>query len=338
MTTAGVDPIFDQLKAALVPMIQAVAEAEPVDDSFLTGDLPVERQRRFSLWALERLGFEPSAWRLDDTVHPFAASASRDDIRITTRFRETDLGGVLACFHEFGHGLYERQVAEDLSRTPLASGVSAALHESQSRLWENLVGRGLHAWRFFYGRLQEELPGRLGGVSLAAFHRAINKVQPSLVRVEADEVTYNLHIILRYELERDLLAGRLHPRDLREAFDAKMQDYLGLTPPDLTHGVLQDVHWSDMGFGYFPTYALGNVMSVQLWERVNADLPDLEDGFERGDFAPLREWLGEHVHRLGRKLTPQETLERAVGAPIETGPYLGYLERKLGYLFGAAVG
>jgi carboxypeptidase Taq len=337
MTTAEVDDVFEQLKTALVPMIHAVAELEPVDDSFIQGGLPIEPQRRFSAWALERLGFEDEHWRLDDTVHPFASSTSHADIRLTTRFRETDLGGVLACFHEFGHGLYERQVAPELQRSPLASGVSAALHESQSRMWENLVGRGIACWRYMYPRLREELGDHLGSVPVEAFHRAINKVQPSYVRVEADEVTYNLHIILRFELERDLLGGRLDPRDLRDAFDAKMHDYLGLTPPDLKHGVLQDVHWSDFSFGYFPTYALGNVISVQIWERVKADVPDLEEQFERGEFRALREWTGEHVHRYGRKYTPQETVQRAAGGPIDAGPYLGYLERKLADVFGAAV-
>ncbi len=337
MKTVEVEEIFDQLKTALVPMIHAVAEADPVDDSFLQSGLPIAPQRRFSAWALDQLGFDPDYWRLDDTVHPFASSNSPFDIRLTTRFRETDLGGVLACFHEFGHGIYERQIAPELARTPLASGVSAALHESQSRMWENLVGRGIHAWRFFYPRLQEELEDNLGHVELRDFHRAINKVHPTLIRVEADEVTYNLHIILRFELERELLNGKLDPRDLSEAFNAKMQEYLGLTPPDLKHGVLQDVHWSDLSFGYFPTYALGNVISVQIWERALADVPDLNEQFERGEFGALREWTGEHVHKLGRKFTPQETVQRAAGGPIDPGPYLGYLERKLGEVFGAAV-
>jgi carboxypeptidase Taq len=215
--------------------------------------------------------------------------------------------------------------------------VSAALHESQSRMWENLVGRSLSTWKFFYPQLQQELPEQFAAVPLERFHRALNKVQPSLRRVDADEVTYCLHIILRFELEREVLYGTVEPRDLPEAFDAKMREYLGLQPPDLSHGVLQDVHWSDMGLGYFPTYALGNVVSVQLWERAIADLGDLDEQFERGEFAPLREWLGTHVHRHGRAFTPQELLQRAVGGPMDPAPYLGYLERKLGELFGAAV-
>jgi carboxypeptidase Taq len=239
--------------------------------------------------------------------------------------------------HEFGHGLYERQVDPSFTRTPLADGASMAFHESQSRMWENLVGRSLSTWTFFYPRLQQALPDSFAQVPLETFHRAINKVQPSLRRVDSDEVTYCLHIILRFELERQMLSGELALRDLPDAFDAKMREYLGLQPPNVLEGVLQDVHWSDSSFGYFPTYALGNVISVQLWERAAADLGDLDEQFERGDFAALRTWLGEHVHRHGSAFMPAELLQRITGTGLDAGPYLGYLERKLGELFGATV-
>ncbi len=337
MKTAEVDAVFDQLKAALVPMIRAVAEAVPVDDSCLRGHFARDAQRRFSLSVMERWGMDRASWRLDRTVHPFAASMSPSDIRLTTNFHEETLDGVLSCLHEFGHGIYERQIDPSYARTPLAVGVSSAFHESQSRMWENLVGRTLSTWKFFYPELQRELPEPFAQVPLETFHRALNKVQPSLRRVDSDEVTYCLHIILRFELEREMLSGRLPLRDLPEAFDAKMRDYLGLQPPTVLEGVLQDVHWSDTSFGYFPTYALGNVISVQLWERAEADLGDLDEQFERGEFAPLREWLREHVHRHGRAFTPQELLQRVVGSGLDAAPYLGYLERKLGDLFGAAV-
>jgi carboxypeptidase Taq len=202
-------------------------------------------------------------------------------------------------------------------------------------MWENLVGRNLSTWKFFYPTLQKQLPEQFGRVTLVDFHRALNKVQPSLRRVDADEMTYCLHIILRFELERDMLSGAVSLKDLPEAFDEKMRDYLGLQPPDISHGVLQDVHWSDMSFGYFPTYALGNVISVQLWEKAEGDIGELDEQFERGEFGPLREWLGEHVHRHGRAFTPQELLQRVTGSALDTSPYLGYLERKLGELFGA---
>jgi carboxypeptidase Taq len=336
LTTKDIDPVFDQLKAALPPMIHAVEDAEPVDDSCLARAFPVDAQRRFSLWLLGEWGYDPASWSLVRAVHPFQISIGPMDVRLTTRFERTGLGGVFACLHEFGHGLYERQISPSLARTPLASGVSMSLHESQSRMWENLVGRRIATWRFAYPRLQSDLT-KLVGVPLETFHRAINKVERSLVRVEADEVTYNLHIILRYELEREVLSGSLPLRDLPEAFDAKMLEYLGLTPPDVVSGVLQDLHWSDLGFGYFPTYALGNVLSVQIWERAEAELGDLDAQFERGEFAPLREWLGERLHRHGRKFTARETLELATAAQLDPAPYIGYLGRKLEDLFGAVV-
>ena len=337
MTTLEVEVIFDRLKAALVPMVRAAADAPPVDDSCLRGRFPRDAQRRFSLAVLGRWGMDRAAWRLDRTVHPFAMSMCSSDIRLTTNFHEDSLHGVLSCLHEFGHGLYERQIEPRFDRTPLGHGASHALHESQSRMWENLVGRSLSTWRFFYPQLQQEFPEQFAAVPLEQFHRALNKVQPSLRRVDADEVTYCLHIILRFELERDVLRGNVELRDLPEAFDAKMREYFDLQPPDLSRGVLQDVHWSDLSFGYFPTYALGNVISVQLWERALGDLGDLDEQFERGEFAPLREWLGTQVHRYGRMLTPQELLQRTVGGGMDPAPYLGYLERKLGELFGAAV-
>ena len=318
-------------------MIRAVAETEPIDDSCLHGRFPRASQRRFALSVLERWGMDRAAWRLDKTVHPFATSFAPTDIRLTTNFHEDSLHGILSCLHEFGHGIYERQVDPVFTRTPLAEGVSSAFHESQSRMWENLVGRSLSTWAFFYPRLQEEFPEQFAGVPLETFHRALNKVQPSYRRVDADEVTYCLHIILRFELERAMLAGEVSLRDLPDAFDAKMREYLGLQPPDVVLGVLQDVHWSDMSMGYFPTYALGNVVSVQLWERATADLGDLDEQFERGEFAPLREWLRENVHTHGRSFTPQELLQRAAGSSMDPAPYLRYLERKLGDLVGAAV-
>jgi carboxypeptidase Taq len=337
MKTTDVDPVFARLKPALVQMVAAVRDVEPVDDSCLRGDFPIDAQRAFSLWVLESWGYDPTSWRLDPTVHPFATSTSTQDIRLTTRFHEDHLSGVMACLHEFGHGLYEHQVSCSLERTPLCSGVSSSLHESQSRMWENLVGRNLATWRWAYGGLQEHFPEQLGNVSLETFHRALNKVKPSLIRVEADEVTYSLHIILRYELEREVLAGTLALKDLPAAFDARMRDYIGLEPPDVVRGVLQDAHWSDLGFGYFPTYALGNVISVQIWERARRDTGELEPQFEHGEFGALREWLGEHLHRYGRKFTASQTIELAAGSPIDPEPYIEYLERKLTTLFGATV-
>ncbi|HZT52864.1 MAG TPA: carboxypeptidase M32, partial [Gaiellaceae bacterium] len=204
------------------------------------------------------------------------------------------------------------------------------IHESQSRLWENLVGRSLPFWRFFYPRLQERFPAALGRIERERFLAAINKVQPSLIRIHADEVTYGLHVMLRFELEQDIVNGRVELRDLPEIWNQKMWDYLGVEVPDDAHGVLQDMHWASGLIGYFATYLLGTVMSVQIWEAAAADIGDLDERIEAGDFAPLREWLGEHVHAHGRKFTPQETLRRATGSTIDAKPYLAYLRRKYG--------
>jgi carboxypeptidase Taq len=226
-------------------------------------------------------------------------------------------------------------VARELERTPLGTGVSLGLHESQSRMWENLVGRGMPFWRFFYGRMQEAFRRQLLHVDIERWYRAINRVVPSLIRIHSDEVTYNMHIILRFELEQDIVNGRVELRSLPDEWDRRMDEYLGIDVPTVSQGVLQDVHWSGGSIGYFPTYALGNVISLQIWERLRADIPDLDEQFERGEFAALREWLGEHLHRYGRKFTPRETLEKVVGGPIDAGPYLRYLNEK--HLAGAPV-
>ncbi|HEY7729832.1 MAG TPA: carboxypeptidase M32, partial [Gaiellaceae bacterium] len=224
-------------------------------------------------------------------------------------------------------------VADSLERTPLGAGCSSALHESQSRLWENVVGRSLPFWRWFYPRVQQAFPDVLGDVELERFHRAVNRVRRSYIRVDADEATYGLHIILRFELEQELLAGTLSPADLPEAWNARFKEYIGIDVPEDRLGVLQDVHWSGGSFGYFPTYQLGNVVSVQIWEQATAALPDLDERIERGEFGALGDWLQENLYRHGRKFTPSEMLDRVVGGPIDPEPYIRYLESK----FGSAV-
>jgi carboxypeptidase Taq len=335
LTTAETERVLEHLKRELVPLVTAAREAAA--DEALQGPFPVERQAAFTGALLERLGFDERSWRLDRSQHPFTAGLSIADIRLTTRFDERSLSGVFAAMHEFGHGIYERQFAPALAHTPLASGASAALHESQSRTWENLVGRGRAFWTYAYDDLRAALPDALGDVDLDRFYRAINRIRPSLIRVDADEITYNLHIVLRFELERDLLAGRLEVRDMPAAFDERMVSYLGLEPPDVRLGVLQDIHWGDATFGYFPTYSLGNVMSVQIWERARIDIGELDAQLERGEFGELREWLRDHLHRHGRKFTPSETLRRAAGAEIDPEPYVRYLKGKLGEVAGVAV-
>jgi carboxypeptidase Taq len=326
-STAEVREIFDELKAQLVPLI-AELRNDDVDDSFLRGDFPPERQEALDKSVVELFGMRPESWRLDPTVHPFASGAGVDDIRITTNYDPTTMKSLFSTMHEYGHGLYNHQLPRELGRLPTGQPCSLGIHESQSRLWENLVGRSLPFWRFFYPRAQDAFPGQLGSVELDRFFAAINKVQPSFIRIKADEVTYGMHVMLRFELEQDIVNRRIALADLPEAWNAKMREYLGVEVPDDANGVLQDTHWAGGQIGYFSTYLLGTVMSVQIWQKATEDIDDLEEQIERGEFEALREWLGEHVHRLGRKFSPQETLRRATGSTIDAKPYLAYLESK----------
>jgi carboxypeptidase Taq len=335
MTTAEVRAVFDELKEGLVPLIAEIAERQPIDTSCLEGEFDLAAQHELERRVLEAFGFTRETWRIDETTHPFASSGSLTDIRITTRHRPTDLHSLFSTMHEFGHGLYERQISPDLEGTPLARGTSLGIHESQSRMWENLVGRSAAFWRYFYPQLQDVFPS-FRSVELEEFYRAVNAVRPSLIRIDSDEATYNLHIVLRFELEQELLMGDGGLRDLPERWNAKVRDYLGLEVPDVADGVLQDMHWAAGHIGYFSTYSLGNIVSCQLWERIRTELPDLDEQFERGEFGGLREWLGEHVHRFGRKYLPRELLERVVGGGIDPQPYLRYLREKLGAIYALA--
>src|ERR671937_2099199 len=328
-TTAEVRAIFDELKPELQALI-SVARNDDVDDSFLTGTFPVDRQRALVHDVVRLFGMRPETWRLDPTEHPFASGAGVDDVRLTTNYDPSTMKSLFSTMHEYGHGLYSHQLPRELERLPTGLACSLGIHESQSRLWENLVGRSLPFWRFYYTRVQETFPEQLGPVELPEFYAAINRVRPSLIRIKADEVTYGMHVILRFELEQDVINGRVAVRDLPEAWNAKMDEYLGVEVPDDAHGVLQDTHWASGSIGYFSTYLLGTVMSVQIWEGMAADIRDIEEQIERGEFTALRDWLGEHVHRLGRKFPPHETLQRATGSTIDARPYLGYLRSKYG--------
>jgi carboxypeptidase Taq len=336
MTSAEVDALFTQLRAGLVPLIAAIAErADAVDASSLHGDFPVEGQRALVRRVVERLGWSAGGWRLDEAAHPFATSFGPSDVRLTTRYDPSYVGMALyGAIHEFGHGLYESQVDPALARTPLGEGVSLGVHESQSRLWENVVGRGRPFAGWLHGQLREVFPQQFGDVSAEAYFRAVNKVQPSLIRVEADEATYGLHIILRFELERAMIAGTVALEELPEAWNARMKQYLGVEVPNDAVGVLQDVHWSGGDIGYFATYALGNLIGAQLWERAREELPGLDDALAAGDGTPLRAWLGEHVHRFGRTYPPRELVRRVVGGPIAVQPFLDYLDAKLRPIYG----
>ena len=331
MKTAEVRAIFDALKPRQVGLIKALARRPQADDSFLHADYDGKTQWDFGVEVITRIGFDWERGRQDRSVHPFTGGPGRGDVRITTRVDPRFLNPALfGTIHEMGHALYSQGAAPSLTRTPLDDGASMAVHESQSRMWENFVGRSLPFWECFYPRLQELFPAALGKVSLEAFYGGINRVQPSLIRVEADEATYNLHIMLRMDLEIAMLEGRLSAADLPAAWNAKMEEYLGLVPPDDAQGVLQDVHWSGGMMGYFPTYALGNLMAAQLWERIGRDIPGLSDGIRRGDFSALLGWLRENIHRHGRKFMPQELMRRTTGSDLDAAPYVRYLEGKFG--------
>jgi carboxypeptidase Taq len=330
-TAAEVSALFTRLREGLVPLISKIA-LRP-DPQGLSGEFPSAAQRDLGLQIVGAMGYDAAAWRLDDAVHPFAASPAIDDIRITSRFDDHSLTGLFALMHETGHGLYEHGVDPALARTTLDGGVSLGVHESQSRLWENLVGRSPAFWRHWLPRFRERFPLTMRDVSLDQFIHAINVVRPTLIRVEADEVTYSLHVILRFELELALIDGSLDPADLPAAWAAKMQQFLGISVPDDLRGVLQDIHWSEGIIGYFPTYAIGNVLAAQLWRAVHADVRGLDDQIASGDYAALSAWLREKIHRHGRTLTPPELIEQAVGGPLDPAPMLEHLTAKYGALY-----
>ena len=338
LTASEVTRVFDALKEATIPLVAIVRErADRVDDSLVHGDFDVETQKWLVTAIARQLGFSDDAWRLDVTQHPFASSPGIDDIRITTRYFDDFLSPALfGTMHEFGHGLYEHGVSKDLGRTGLARGASMAFHESQSRMWENLIGRGRPFWDWALPALREHFPDQFAHATEDDLYRAVNKLGPSLIRVEADELTYNLHIIIRFEIERDLFSGTLEVADLPDVWNAKMKEYLEIDVPNDAAGVLQDVHWGSGLMGYFPTYALGNVVSLQLWEHIRREIPDLDEQTARGEFGALRTWLAENIHRHGRKFTPNELLERVVGVPeFDPQPLVRYLTAKVEDLYGA---
>lgn len=334
LKTSEIQAIFNTLRREQVDLIHAIAARPQVDSSFLHKKYPEQEQWDFGVEVISRLGFDWKRGRQDRSAHPFTSSLGFSDVRITTRFQKDYLPMALfGTIHECGHALYEQGLADSLVRTPLAEGASMAVHESQSRMWENLVGRSRGFWTFFYPRLQELFSAQLGNVDLDTFYCGINRVEPSLIRVEADEATYNLHIMLRLELEIALLDGSLEAETLPEAWNDRMESYLGLTPASDAQGVLQDIHWSLGSLGYFPTYALGNLIASQLWEQIQKEIPDLDEYIQRGEFAPLLGWLREKIHWHGAKYEPQVLIQKATGSKIDPQPYLRYLKKKFSEIY-----
>lgn len=335
LDTAQVEHLFSQLRDRIVPLLRRVQEhSDRVDVSVLSREVEPQKQLSFSTRVVERLGYDFGRGRQDLSAHPFCTSFGIGDVRITTRVKPSLREGCLfSSIHESGHAMYEQGISPVLARTPLAMGTSPGVHESQSRLWENLVGRGRPFWQHFYPQLQEAFNGALNEVGEEEFYRACNAVEPSYIRVDADELTYNLHIMLRFEIEKELLEGRLAVEEVPEAWAVQVKEYLGLEPPSGVEGPLQDIHWTQPMLGGFIGYALGNVIGAQLMERARTGLPQLDAQIAAGDFAPLLGWLRENVYLHGRKFTPQELVQRVTGRAIEAGPWIRYVEGKFGDLY-----
>ena len=335
MTTASICALFVELRRELVPIVQAICSDAPTDDACLRGSFAEPEQLEFGLSVLKRIGYDFDRGRLDKTLHPFCTRLSVGDVRITTRVDEGDIREALfSNLHEAGHALYEQGIDPAFDATPLGRGASVGVHESQSRLWENLVGRGRPFWQYFYPLLQRTFPDQLGKVPFESFYRAINKVERSLIRTDADEVTYNLHIMLRFDLELELLEGRLRAKDLSEAWRAKMQDFLGIAPTDDRDGCLQDVHWytGSMG-GAFQSYTIGNILSAQFYAAALTAHPDIASEIAAGEFSTLHTWLREYLYQHGCKFKTHELVERVTSEPLSTRPYLAYLRAKYGELY-----
>lgn len=334
MKTVEVQEIFNKLRTAQVELIRAISEKEKIDRSFLFLDYPEKSQWKFGEEVITKFGYDWKHGRQDKSAHPFTTSFGIHDVRITTRVKENYLPtAMFGTFHECGHALYEMGIAQNLNRSPLADGASMAVHESQSRMWENIIGRSKEFWTHFYPRLKELFPGQLGNIALDDFYRGINAVEPSLIRVEADEATYNLHIMLRLEMEIALMEGSMEVKDAPEAWNEKFKEYLGIVPPNDAEGVLQDVHWSFGGFGYFPTYALGNLVSAQLWEKMSEDINDIDGKIANADFSSILGWLRKNIHVHGAKYEPQELVEKVTGSKITPEPFIKYLNKKFGKIY-----
>lgn len=329
MSANKVGEVFDELRSELIPLVEELGEKKSGDDSFLYYSYPVDDQRAFVRRLLDELDFDFERGRLDETVHPFTTAVGGDDVRITTHYKENNLKSALfGTIHEAGHAFYEMGVAEKYKTSVLGQGTSLGIHESQSRIWENVIGRSISFWRRYFPLLREYFPAQLEDVTLSKFIAAINRVEPSFIRIEADEVSYSLHVILRFELERAMVNGDLSVSDLPGEWSRSMENLLGIRPRTDAEGVLQDVHWAMGAIGYFPTYALGNLYGAQFDEKMREDLDDPDALIAKGNFEPVRRWMEEHIHRHGAAKTPRELIQEVTGKDLEAEPFLSYLRKK----------
>ncbi len=338
-TAREVEAIFNPLRTRLAGLIaELTTKGRAPSTACLNVKIEHDRQHKFGLFCLEAMGFDLKAGRLDTTTHPFCSGFGPGDTRLTTRYRDESFAGALyGTLHEMGHGLYEQGLPKSDARawgTPLSEAISLGIHESQSRMWENLVGRGREFWAWALPHAKKAFAPALDTCSPDDLYRAVNTASPSLIRVEADESTYNLHIMLRFELERAIVKGDLKVKDIPGEWNHRIKDYLGLTVPDDRRGCLQDVHWSFGAIGYFPTYALGNLYAAQLWEKINADIRDLSARISRGDFAPLLTWLRDNIHIHGRRYRAGDLCKRITGKPLSADPFMRYIEGKIRPIYG----
>ncbi|WP_269103541.1 carboxypeptidase M32 [Paenibacillus sp. EPM92] len=330
MTVAKLDQVFGALREQVVPLLSAIqASPHRPDTSFLKQQFDKEKQKKFSLFILEQMGYDFAAGRLDETVHPFATGLNPGDVRITTRYLPDDVNSALfGTIHEGGHALYEQNISLELVGTPLCTGTSMGIHESQSRFWENTIGRSRAFWSRYYSDLQQHYPGQFDRVEAEAFYRATNEVKPSLIRIEADELTYNLHIMVRYEIEKALFDGSVRVSDLPEVWNEKYRDYLGVVPSHNGEGVLQDVHWSGGAFGYFPSYALGNMYAAQIARTLDRELGGTDALVAEGRLLPIKEWLSDKIYQYGKSLTPSEIIMQVTGEELNPSYLVEYLRAK----------
>ncbi|WP_371261516.1 carboxypeptidase M32 [Bacillus sp. MUM 116] len=336
LTVKKLDPLFAKLRESTVSLLEKIQQSgRPTPIEIFDQSYDIEKQKAFNRFILPLIGFDLEAGRLDETVHPFAQTINTGDVRLTTRYLEHNVRSALfGTIHEAGHGIYEQNINPEFEGSVLQSGASFGIHESQSRFLENMVGRSKEFWNYFYPQLQNQFPEALENVTVEEYYRAVNTVQPSFIRVEADELTYNLHIMIRYEIEKALMAGEVEAKDLPAIWNEKMQDYLGITPSTDTEGVLQDVHWSFGGIGYFPSYSLGNLYAAQILRKIEQDLPDFYQHIGQGRFDYIQNWLKENIHQYGKLYTPNELIQKVTGEELNADYLVKYLEKKYSEVYG----
>lgn len=334
-TTAEVVALFNDVRSELVDFVKAINESAQPDDSFLSKHYDKDKQWELGLDLLKQMGYDFDAGRQDISSHPFTTNFSPEDVRVTTRINETQLDEMIwSCIHEGGHALYEQGLPVDRYGEPVCEYISLGMHESQSRLWENNVARGLPYWKANYAKLQSMFPDQLGSIDLESFHKGINRVKPSLIRTSADELTYHFHVLIRFEIEKGLIEGNIQVEDLPEIWNARYKEYLGVEVPDNRQGVLQDVHWSHGSFGYFPTYSIGSFYAAQFYQQAVKDVPGLENSIENGDLLPMLGWLRENIHRHGKLYSAREMCKKVTGEPLNFSHFKEYAWKKFGAIYG----